>query len=442
SVARDITERIAMDRMLKENEERYRITLEGMPDAVSILRLEDARLLYVNEGFCSLSGYTREDVLGRTPFELELPVNSKDAEDLSVLMGDGMPRDSMAFRFRKKAGGELFTLISARPVLYDGTACMVTVMRDVTEVRRIAEEKKMLEIQAYKMESIATLARGIAHDFNNILTTIIGYTRMSLKEILSLPRGSDDFIAVRANLSEVQKSAIRARDLVDQILAFSRHTETLHRSLDLGVTVRESLNVLRSFFPKTIEIRDDLGLKGEILGDPAQIQQVLMNLFTNAVHAMEDSRGILEVSLERVHVDDGQAWQDLDLLPGTYLKLVVKDTGKGMNDHVLARIFDPYFTTKGTAHGGGLGLSVVHGILRGHSGNILCRSVPGRGTTFELYFPENEAGRHAASAEAAQPLIKRKGRPVSLDLDSALPAADQRKGSRKGMSDRTRKNRD
>jgi signal transduction histidine kinase len=154
-------------------------------------------------------------------------------------------------------------------VRYDGADCLVVAIRDVTEVRRIAEENKMLEIRAQKMESVSTLARGIAHDFNNILTTIVGYTRMSLKEILSLSRGSEDFVSVRANLSEVQKSAIRARDLVDQIMAFSRHTETMHRPLDLGDTVRESLGMLRSIFPGTIEIRDDLGLKVRSWGSRA-----------------------------------------------------------------------------------------------------------------------------------------------------------------------------
>jgi hypothetical protein len=135
---------------------------------------------------------------------------------------------------------------------------------------------------------------------------------------------------------------------------------------------------------------------------------------------MEDSRGVLEVGIDRIQVDDGPQGQGLDLLPGNYLRLVVRDSGRGMNDHVLARIFDPYFTTKGTAHGVGLRLSVVHGILRGHNGNIICRSAPGRGTTFELYFPENGVGGHDARA-GALPLNLAGKTSVSLDLDSPCP---------------------
>ncbi|HQG31386.1 MAG TPA: PAS domain S-box protein [Deltaproteobacteria bacterium] len=388
TVARDVTPRISMENSLRESEERYRITLETMPDAVGIMGLEDCRYLYVNAGFCKMTGYSFEEAVGKAPAELNLEVSPNGFEDCAAPIREGVNVDSKERRFRRKDGTILDALVSARPIHFAGTECMIMVMTDVTAVKKAKEERMLLEIRSEKIESITTLARGIAHDFNNILTTIIGYTRMSMKDIASLSKGDASLATIRNDLSEVQKSALRARDLVDQILAFSRHSEKAHVPVELGSAVRESIRILRAVMPKTIEIRENVSSSGTILGDPAHLHQIMMNLFTNAAHAMNESGGEVEVSIERVRIEGPREGIDPDLPAGPYVKLSVRDTGRGMSPRVLSRIFDPYFTTKGKGYGTGLGLSVVHGIVKSHRGTICCRSAPGQGTTIEIYFPE------------------------------------------------------
>ena len=389
TVARDITARISMEDSLRASEERYRATLEGLPDAVSILAVEDCRYLYVNEAFSRITGWPAAEAVGRSPVELDLAENERDLEEFLALVREAVPVDGLECRCRSRRGDLLDTFVSARPVEYDGQRCMVVVMTDVTAVRRIEEEKKFMEIQSQKFESLGTLARGIAHDFNNILTTIIGYTKMTLKDLAAKAGPAGDFSSVRSDLGEVRRSALRARDLVNQILAFSRHMEKAPVPLELGAAVEDSLKIVTSILPRTVEIRTDLSLKGAIMGDPGQIHQVVMNLCTNAAHAMKDGQGVLELGLRRVDAGEDRP-AGLDLPPGSCLMLTVSDTGSGMSRRTLDRIFDPYFTTRDREHGAGLGLAVVQGIVRNHRGGILCRSTPGQGTVFEIYFPEVE----------------------------------------------------
>ncbi len=387
TVARDITKRIEMENSLHESEERYRITLQSMPDAVSIIEIKDTQYLYVNDTFCKITGYSLDETIGKTPLDLNLPVSSEDFDYYFKLIKNEELVDSLECQCRTKEGNILDTLVSARPVQYSGEDCMVMVMTDITALKEIEEKKKRLEIQAQKMESIGTLAGGIAHDFNNILTTIIGYTKMSMKDIMDLTRGDKDLNVVHTDLNEVRKAALRARDLVNQILAFSRHAEKEYVPVVLDSAIRESLKMLRPSLPSNIKIREMLAPSGQILGDPAQIHQVMTNLCTNASHAMGETGGELEVSLQRVFIDSDAAL-NLDVPPGPYLRMTVRDTGHGMTSKVMARIFDPYFTTKWKGQGTGLGLSIVHGIVKSHGGAISCKSAPGQGTTFDIYLPE------------------------------------------------------
>jgi two-component system, cell cycle sensor histidine kinase and response regulator CckA len=388
TVARDITKRMEMEKSLQESEERYRITLQSMPDAVSIIRVEDAHFIYSNDAFSKITGYSLDETIGKTPFDLNLPVGSDTIDRCIELIKDNKSIDNLEDQCRKKDGTIIDALISARPVHYSGENSMIMVMADITALKQIEEEKKRLEIQSQKMDSIGTLAGGIAHDFNNLLTTIIGFTKMSMKDILGHAKGKIDLSVVRSDLGEVRNAALRARDLVNHILAFSRHTEKEYVPIDLGSTVRESLKVLRPTFPAKIKIREDLADSKMILGDPVQIHQVIMNLCTNATHAMDETGGELEVSIAKIEVGDGTANLNLDVPSGPYLRLTVRDTGHGMTNKVLVRIFDPYFTTKFNGRGTGLGLSVVHGIVKSHGGAITCKSAPGEGTTFDIYLPE------------------------------------------------------
>ncbi len=426
SVARDVTERIEMANSIQESEERYRITLQSMPDAVSIIKTEEARYLYVNDAFCKITGYTLEEVKEKTPFDLNLPATPEGLDHYLGIIKNNESIDSLEHQCRKKDGTIIDTLVSARPVHYSGEDCLVMVIADITALKQIEEEKKRLEIQSQKMESIGTLASGIAHDFNNILTSIIGYTQMSMKDILSLTKGEQDISVVRSDLNEVRNAAHRARDLVNHILAFSRHAEKDFVPINLSTTIKESLKVLRTTLPSNIKVSENLIDPYLILGYPAQIHQVLTNLCTNAAHAMDKTGGEIEVSLQRVIIDDTL---NLDVTPGPYLRLSIRDTGPGMTEKVMTRIFDPYFTTKWKGHGTGLGLSIVHGIVKSHGGAISCNTVLGEGTTFDIYLPEYEFGKEDGEIKAE--ITHTLGDKRILDLDEDL-TRNELTGKKKG----------
>ena len=250
---------------------------------------------------------------------------------------------------------------------------------------RASEEREQLMAalrQSQKMEAVGTLAGGIAHDFNNMLTPILGYTDLVMAR---LPSGDT---LLRNELEKVKNSALRAKDLVRQILAFSRQKGPELACVSLPPVLKECLKMLRSTLPATIVFREDIVQDcGQLMADPIQIQQILINLCTNAAHAMEENGGTLEVILGEIVVHPGETLAGQDFRPGKYLRLVVSDTGCGMDKATLERIFEPYFTTKEQGKGTGIGLALVHGIVKGYGGYLSVYSEPGQGTTFSLYFP-------------------------------------------------------
>jgi signal transduction histidine kinase/CheY-like chemotaxis protein len=248
------------------------------------------------------------------------------------------------------------------------------------------ERRRRLEAQlqqAQKLEGLGTLAGGIAHDFNNLLTGILGHC-----ELAGISAG--DNAGLQADLHEIQAAGLRARDLVAQILTFSRQHNVKLVPLDLSAPVTEALKLVRASTPATIEIVARL-TSGTVMADSTQIHQVVVNLCNNAVHAMRNRPGHLEISLDRVEVADGLAAELPNLRPGPAMRLTVADNGAGMDAATLDRIFDPFFTTKPPGEGTGLGLAIVQGIVHSHHGAVRVRSVPGSGTTFELFFPLTEA---------------------------------------------------
>ena len=271
---------------------------------------------------------------------------------------------------------------SGRPEVVIGT------VQDVTARRRMEKEKERLEDQlksAQRVEAIGTLAGGIAHDFNNILAPIMGYTEISMVE---LPEDSE----IRSNLNKVLQASNRAKDLVKQILTFSRQREKETKPIKCQTIIKEALKLLRASIPSTIEIQQRVNPDcGYVMGDATQIHQIIMNLCTNAFHAMEDRGGSLAVNLEEVDLLEQATRLKTDLLPGRYARLSVSDTGHGMEASVMARVFDPYFTTKEKDKGTGLGLAVIHGIVKSHGGDITVTSQPGQGTTFEVFLPITES---------------------------------------------------
>lgn len=258
---------------------------------------------------------------------------------------------------------------------------MLKIIRDIT--RQIQLETQLRQSQ--KMESIGTLAGGIAHDFNNILGAIMGYVQLAQ---LNIKNES----AARHNLDNVLIACNRAKDLVSHILTFSRQSETVRKPVRINRIVIEALKLIRASLPSTIEIRQDIEKENTLVNtDPTEIHQIIMNFCTNALHAMEGKGGVLSVTLKPIEIDEISAMFIKDIVPGPYLKLTVSDTGCGIDRDAMERIFDPYFTTKKKDEGTGLGLSVVHGIVKSHQGFINVQSEVGKGSVFDVFFPRIKA---------------------------------------------------
>lgn len=284
--------------------------------------------------------------------------------------------------------GNLFFELGVSPIR-DGKGAIIAaveVIRDITDQKRLADQL----LQAQKMEAIGTLAGGIAHDFNNILTAILGYAELSKFEV-------DPDSDLSRNLAEIISASRRAGDLIRQILTFSRRAEFKKQPLQIHSVVKEALKLLRGTIPSTIDIRREIaGDCGTILADVTQIHQVIMNLCTNAYHAMQKQGGILIVRLQNAVINGQTGDPPMGLAPGNYVRLTVSDTGDGMDETTLDRVFDPYFTTKKQGEGTGLGLATVHGIVENHGGAISVKSAINEGTTFDIYFPRVETAFSAA----------------------------------------------
>jgi signal transduction histidine kinase len=264
-------------------------------------------------------------------------------------------------------------------------------VENVLKQRQIAHDNVCIEAekvqlqgqlrQSQKMEAIGTLAGGIAHDFNNILSIILGNTELALAEKTTSQ-------AVRQNLDQILTASLRAREMIQQLLSFSRNEESYSKPLNLNRVLEDSLKLMRSSLPTNIVIdRDICDTRCTIMADATQIHQVMLNLCTNAAHAMEPDGGVLSIGLESVVLKNTTATEHADLAPGNYARLVVADTGQGIEEHIIERIFDPYFTTKETGKGTGMGLSVVLGIIQSSSGSIQAFSQPGQFTKFHIYLP-------------------------------------------------------
>lgn len=247
------------------------------------------------------------------------------------------------------------------------------------DLEQLVKERTNELIHSQKMEAMGTLAGGIAHDFNNILTGILGYNELA-QMCCSNPTH-------QGYLKEVEKAGNRAKDLVQQILTFSRKRKKSCRHIQVSLILKDALKLLRASMPSSIEIKQEIISGAKILADPSQIQQIIINLCTNGFQAMEEKGGILSVSLKEQLTAESQDSSDGDLPPVTYLVLTVSDTGQGMDNKTTERIFEPYFTTKGTGSGTGLGLAVVHGIVGSCNGDIVVQSSLGQGTTFRVFLP-------------------------------------------------------
>jgi len=381
AAARDISERKRAERALAESEERYRTAIESAVDGVTLVKGEQH--IYVNRRLAEIFGHDDpNEIIGKP---LTLTVHPDDVErvlEINRMRQKGEPVPSRyEFKGIKKDGTPRFIEVSATRTHYRGEPVSLAYLRDITEFKSLEERLR----QTQKMEAIGTLAGGIAHDFNNILAGIIGFTELAMDDV---PRDN----AAYHHMERVLMGGYRGRDLVRQILAFSRQSDNEKKSIALSHVVEEALKLLRSVLPATIETKTRLhGTRDKILADPVQMHQVVFNLCSNAAHAMKDTGGVIEITIGDQDFSELEAIRNPDLSPGAFVRLSVSDQGCGMTPDVINKIFDPFFTTKASGEGTGMGLSVVHGIVKSHGGCISVNSEPGKGSAFHVYLPRSEA---------------------------------------------------
>ncbi len=401
---RDITRR----RQAEAGLQRLAALVESSDDAIVGLDL-DNRIATWNAGAERLYGYGSSEAIGKHFVFLFPPDGQAEVSRLVENVRQGkhvLNRETVGCT---KAGTGIDVSLSISPVRDSGGAVvgMSAIARDITQQKLLEAQLR----QAQKLEAIGTLAGGIAHDFNNLLNVIAGDAELAATRIPSASPAHDQ-------LQDLMAATQRATDLVRQILTFSRGTQTERRPVALQTVVEEVKHLLRASLPSTIDFRQFTdAAPAVILADPSQIHQVLLNLCTNAEHAMRPRGGVLDLHLRTVDLDADFAETHPPLQPGPHVKLTIRDTGRGISPDVQARIFEPFFTTKPMGEGTGLGLAVVHGIVTGHGGAITVESAPGRGTRFDLYFPRCDES--AAAPLSLQIPLRGQGEHLLLVDDEA-----------------------
>ena len=375
-IARDVTQR----KKMQEEMAKLLSAVEHAGDGIFMLS-PDRRYTYVNSAFARMYGYTADEMVGNSPVMTRSdahPDSFHEAIYSELLAGNTWT----GRQTRKKQDGTLVeietTLVPIRDK-YGTTIQYVGVDRDITRQLEIEQQLR----QKQKMEAIGTLAGGIAHDFNNMLAVILGNSELALDDL----DGTD----AKRNIEQVIKASKRARDLIKQILTFSRKSERGKNVFQLTPLVKETFKLLRSSLPSTIRMKLDIRAANDyIAGDPSQVQQVLMNLAGNAAHAMQPGGGSLLIAVSDAVFTRRDKLPDVDMKPGGYVKLRVKDTGAGIPEDVQKRMFEPFFTTKDAGHGTGMGLAVAYGIVKSHQGAISVDSKIGEGSTFTVFLPSTE----------------------------------------------------
>ena len=429
---------------LEESEQRYRAMAEWSPDPIAVHR--DGKLVYLNPAGVMLSGaQSAQQLIGKPVLDLVHPDSRLIIEErLKAAAAGSVNSQRTEVKFVRPDGAVVDAEIQGTSIIYDGAPAVHVAIRDITERKRTEAARQSLEAQlreAQKMQAIGTLAGGIAHDFNNIIATILGNAELARQDMHAPPG------AVKS-IDEIRKAGVRARDLVQQILSFSRRQPNEHKPVSLCAIVEESVRLLRITLPARVvlKVHCDAHLP-RVSADATQIQQVVINLCTNASQAMQGRSGEIMVRVQFLIPDS--ALQDkhsglrafCEQHPDRAVCLSVSDNGCGMDAATLARIFEPFFTTKPVDEGTGLGLSVVHGIVQAHKGVITVESEPGVGTCFALYLaaleaepvePVGTSRNHIAVADAADAKSARSGHILYIDDDESLVLMVRRLMERRG----------
>jgi two-component system cell cycle sensor histidine kinase/response regulator CckA len=381
----DISARKRAVEALRRSERLFFKVFQENPDIVTLSTVEEGRYVDVNEAFLKLSGRPRSEVIGRTVFELGVWSNHDlRSRVIDKLRRDGRVQEVVTLTLSEDGTPREY-LFSAERFQFEDRDLLLTVCHDITEQRR----KEKLRSHSQKLEALGTLAGGIAHDLNNTLVPILALTKLTARQ---LPEGSRG----HRNLMTVLSASERARDLVKQILAFSREEKAERTHLDFAALLRDAMEMLRASVPATIKFEVDIAPAAMLSGNASQLHQVIINLVGNASQAIGAKIGTISVSLSaggtcpRVDVAEALEW----------IRLAVADSGCGMEEVTLRRIFEPFFTTKSVGEGTGLGLSVAHGIITSHGGHVDVESVPGRGSTFTVYLPASGSAVGCRDASA------------------------------------------
>ena len=404
----DISARIHSEQALAKSEEKYRFLVENANDAIFVT--QKGMIKFHNSMTNQIFGYSSEELITIPFSEMIYPSDKNDVLKWRsrTVLGQ-MATNPYPFRMVDREGNILWVHLNSVQIEWEGEQATLNFCRDVTQQKQLESQLRNTQ----KMEAIGSLAGGIAHDFNNILSAMIGYSELTA---ISLPEGS----VLHSNMKTILDAGFRAKELVQQILTFSKQHEKDRVAVKLSRIVKEALKLLRPALPSTIDIKLALETESDILADPTQLHQVVMNLCTNAYHAMQEQGGVLTVSLSEIFLDEQISTVYPGLEAGTYLKLTVSDTGCGMDEACKERIFDPYFTTKDKNKGTGLGLAVVHGIVRSLNGAVKVDSHKGVGSVFELIFPKVEAEEVKEDAGTTQELAYGNERILFVDDEEML----------------------
>jgi PAS domain S-box-containing protein len=375
------------NKTLYESEERLKIILDSIQAGILLIDAETHKIIDANPAAVRILDAPKEKIIGRVGHQY-ICSGSKGTSPITDL---GQNIESSEYVFSKANGREVSILKTVIPIFLEGKECLLCSFVDISEKKKLESQLR----QAYKMEAIGTLSGGIAHDFNNVLSIILGNAELAIDDI---PKSSP----ARINLKEIRTASMRAKDVVRQLLNFSRKADQELKPTQIIPVVKDALRFLRATIPTSIEIRQNIqDANDTVLADSTQIHQVILNLGTNAFHAMEETGGVLEIGIKNVVFDREAATPYSELIPGKYIQLTLSDTGQGIAPEIRDRIFDPYFTTKEIGKGTGMGLSVVLGIVKGHGGAISVDSEPDKGTRIRIFLPilDREAETEFVSEE-------------------------------------------